>query len=82
MLIDIKDETNSCDQNKRMHVKIITKLTNLKFYQELISIMVNKGRIHKEIENFFRYSSNLERKLQKNTTKSKIVQFGSVFVEK
>ena len=41
-----------------MRVKTITKLTNLKFNQELISIMVNKGRIHKDIGKFFRCSFN------------------------
>ena len=42
-----------------MHVKKIIKLTNLKFNQELISIIVNKGRTHGEIGEFVRYSSNL-----------------------
>ena len=49
-MCDLGKHTNKCKQ---------TKLTILSFNQELISIMVKKGRIHKEIGEFFRYSSNL-----------------------
>ena len=46
-------------ENARMHVK--KKLPSspvLRFNQELISIIVNKCRIHGEIREFLRYSSN------------------------
>ena len=36
----------------RMHVTINFKLTNLKSNQELDSIMVNYGRIYRELGNF------------------------------
>ena len=40
-------------ENTRSRVKIISKLTNFKINHKLRGILVNEGRIHKELEKFF-----------------------------
>ena len=49
-------------QSLKTHECVSKQLANsliLSFNQEFISIMINKGQIHEEIEDFFSFSSNL-----------------------
>ena len=46
-------------ENTRSRVKIKSKLTNFKNYSRIEGIIVNMGRIHKELGRFLMISSNL-----------------------
>ena len=39
-------------ENTQLCVKIITKLIILRFNHELVSLMMNKGQIYKDLSNF------------------------------
>ena len=64
-----------------MHFKKITQLINYIINQELISIMVNKSRIYKDIQEYFFYFSNsikLDNELRCKTMDFSI--FGKIFL--